>query len=154
MNATLEKHAPSKARYTRANQAPYMNKKLSKEIMKRSRLRNKFLNTKSDLDRKAYNKQRNYVVSLMRKEKKEFYGNLNTSVLTENRTFWKTVKPFLAEKSKKVSKITLIEDNQIISQDKQIAKIFNEYFISIPILNMPTNQEFEYSDSREGDPPL
>ena len=47
-----------------------MNKKLSKEIMKMSRLRNKFLNTKSDLDRKAYNKQRNYVVSLMRKEKK------------------------------------------------------------------------------------
>ena len=90
----------------------------------------------------------------MRKEKKEFYGNLNTSVLTENRTFWKTVKPFLAEKSKKVSKITLIEDNQIISQDKQIAKIFNEYFISIPILNMPTNQEFEYSDSPEEDPLL
>ena len=90
----------------------------------------------------------------LRKEKKEFYGNLNTSVLTENRTFWKTVKPFLAEKSKKVSKITLIEDNQIISQDKQIAKIFNEYFISIPILNMPTNQEFEYSDSPEEDPLL
>ena len=65
VNATLEKHAPSKTRYTRANQAPYMNKKLSKEIMKRSRLRNKFLNTKSDLDRKAYNKQRNYVVSLL-----------------------------------------------------------------------------------------
>ena len=151
VNATLEKHAPSKVRYTRANQAPYMNKKLSKEIMKRSRLRNKFLNTKSDLDRKAYNKQRNYVVSLLRKEKKEFYGNLNTSVLTENRTFWKTVKPFLAEKSKKVFKITLIEDNQVISQDKEIAKTFNEYCISIPILNMPTKQDFEYSDSPEED---
>ena len=62
-----------------------------------------------------------------------FYDNLNTSVLTENRTFWKTVKPFLAEKSKKVSKIELIEDNQIIPMDKQIAKIFNEYFVSIPI---------------------
>ena len=149
VNAILEKHAPSKKRYTRANQEPYMNKKLIKEIMKRSRLRNKFLNTKSDLDRKAYNKQINYVVSLLRKEKKEFYGNLNTRDLTENETFWKTVKPFLPEKSKKVSKITLIEDNQIISQDKQIAKIFNEYFISVPILNMPTNQQFEYSDSPE-----
>ena len=110
MNATLEKHAPSKTRYNRANQAPYMNKKLSKEIMRRSPLRNKFLNTKSDLDRKAYNKQRNYVVSLLRKEKKDFYGNLNTSVLTENKTVWKTVKPFLTEKSKKVSKITLTEE--------------------------------------------
>ena len=42
MNATLEKHAPSKTSYTIANQAPYMNKKLSKEIMKRSSLRNNF----------------------------------------------------------------------------------------------------------------
>ena len=47
-----------------------MNKKLSKEIMKRSRLRNKFRNTKSDLDRTACNKQRNYADSLLRKEKK------------------------------------------------------------------------------------
>ena len=64
-----------------------MNEKLSKKIMKRSRLRNKFLNKKSDLDRKAYNKQRNYVFSLLRKEKKEFYDNLNANVITENRTF-------------------------------------------------------------------
>ena len=47
-----------------------MNKKLNKKIMKRSCLRNKFLNTKSDFDRKAYNKQRNYVVSLFKKIKK------------------------------------------------------------------------------------
>ena len=52
VNVTLDKHAPSKARYTRANQAPYRNKKLRKEIMKRYRL-----STKSDLDRKAYNKE-------------------------------------------------------------------------------------------------
>ena len=72
MNVTLQKQGPIKKRYARANQAPYTNKKLSKEIMKRSRLRNKFLNTRSDLDRKAYNKQRNYVVSLLRKEKNNF----------------------------------------------------------------------------------
>ena len=38
--------------------------------MKRSRLRNKFLNTKSEIDRKAYNKQRNLSVSLIRSEKR------------------------------------------------------------------------------------
>ena len=53
-----------------ANQVPFITKTLSKEIMKRSRLRNKFLNTKFDIDRKVYKKQRNYVVSLLRKEKK------------------------------------------------------------------------------------
>ena len=39
VNATLEKYAPSKTKYTRANRVPYKNKNLSKEIMKRSRLR-------------------------------------------------------------------------------------------------------------------
>ena len=29
-----------------------------------------------------------------KQKKKEFYGNVNTNILTENRTFWKTVKPF------------------------------------------------------------
>ena len=70
VNIILEKHAPTEKKYIRANQAPYITKTLTKVIMKRSRLRNKFLNTKSDIDRKAYNKQRNYVVSLLRKEKK------------------------------------------------------------------------------------
>ena len=84
-----------------------MNKKLSNEILKRSRLRNKF-RIASDLDKKSYNWQRNYGVSLLRKN--EFYGNLNTNILTENRTFWKTVKPFLADKTKTFFRITLIED--------------------------------------------
>ena len=42
----FNEHAPLKKWYVRANQAPYMNKKLSKEVMKRSRLRNKFLKLK------------------------------------------------------------------------------------------------------------
>ena len=65
----------------------FITKTLSKEIMKRSRLRNKFLNTKSDIDRKVYNKQRNYVVSLLRKEKKDFYGNLDISKVRDNKSF-------------------------------------------------------------------
>ena len=56
MNVTLKKQGPSKIRYVGANQAHSMHKKLSKEIMERSQLRNRFWNTKSDLDREAYNK--------------------------------------------------------------------------------------------------
>ena len=76
MNITLDKHAPLEKRYVRAIQSPFMKKKLSKEIMKKSRLRNKFLNTKSDTDRNAYNKQRNYLASLLRNEKKNFIAIL------------------------------------------------------------------------------
>ena len=55
--------------------------------MKRSQLRNKFLNSKSDVDRRAYNKQRNLCVSLIRKEKKSFFSNLNTKDINDNKTF-------------------------------------------------------------------
>ena len=77
--------------------------------MKRSRLRNKFLNSKSDIDRKAYNPQRNLCVSLIRQAKKNFFSKLNTSDVTDNKTFRRTVKPFLTDKVKTKSKITLIE---------------------------------------------
>ena len=44
--------------------------------MRKTRLRNKFINFKTNADRIAYNKQRNYCVSLIRKEKKAYYSNL------------------------------------------------------------------------------
>ena len=90
----MHEHAPLKKRYVRANQEPFMNKKLSKEIMTRSRQRNKFLKNKTDANRKAYNKQRNYRVSLFRREKKCFFNNLEKKKIVDNKHFWQTVKPF------------------------------------------------------------
>ena len=57
--------------------------------MKRSRLRNKFLNTKSDIHRKACNKQCNLCVSVIRQEKKNFFNNISVRGITENQKFWK-----------------------------------------------------------------
>ena len=72
--------------------------------------------------------------------------------MTENRTFWKTVKPFLTDKTNKTSRITLIEEERVISQDHLIVKTFNKYFINIPIKNMPKNQEYEIFDTSEENP--
>ena len=77
-----------------------MNKKVNKEIMKISRLRNKLLTTKSNIYRKAYNKHHNLCVSLIRSEKKNFFSNINMSDITNNKTFWRTVKPFFTDKIK------------------------------------------------------
>ena len=66
----LQKHAPIKKRYVRANQASFINSKIHKEIMRRTRLRNKFINFKTDADRIVCNKQRNCCVSLIRKKKR------------------------------------------------------------------------------------
>ena len=125
--------------------------------MKRSRLRNKFLNTKSDIDRKAYNKQHNLCVSLIRSEKKNFFSNINTSDITDSKTFWKTVKPFFTDKIKTKSKITLIEKNIVsqegqekivsekkITEDQAVAEVFNKFFINIvPNLEISTDHGYD-----------
>ena len=46
----FNKHAPIKRKYFLANEAPFMTKGLHKVIKKKSRLRNKFLKTKSITD--------------------------------------------------------------------------------------------------------
>ena len=55
--------------------------------MKRSRLRNKFLNTKNDIDKKAYNKQRNFCLSFIKSAKKNFFSNINASDIIEKLVF-------------------------------------------------------------------
>ena len=40
---TLNKYAPRKTKHTRGNQMPFMMKDLSKNILKRLRIRNKYL---------------------------------------------------------------------------------------------------------------
>ena len=69
----LNKHAPMKQKYLRANQGRFMTKDLHKAIMKRSRLRNKFLRDRTDISREEYKKQRNLCVSLLKKAKKRSF---------------------------------------------------------------------------------
>ena len=66
--------------------------------MTRNRLRNKFLGTKSDIDRKAYNEQRNICVTLISQEKKSFNSKLNARDITDKKTFWEKVNPFFTDK--------------------------------------------------------
>ena len=61
---TLDKAAPVKQKYVRSNQSPFLNKQILKAIMNRTRLRNKFLRTRSAEDRFAYNQQRDFCLSL------------------------------------------------------------------------------------------
>ena len=46
----LEKHAPLKTKYVRINQSAFITKALRKEIMKRSRLRNRVIRQNSEVN--------------------------------------------------------------------------------------------------------
>ena len=86
-----------------------MNKHLQKVIMNRFRLLNRFRKEKTEAIRSAYKRQRNSCMKLLRKTKKEYYNNLDVKYITENKLFWKTVKPSFTDKTLKDERITLVE---------------------------------------------
>ena len=99
--------------------------------MNRTRLKNKFLKNRSIENNINYKRQRNYCVSLIRKEKKRFYRNLDTKHITDIRTFWSTVKPSFMDKSNNKQNITLLIDDKIICDKQNIVDSFNKYFSNI-----------------------
>ena len=56
----LNQHAPRKKKYVRGNNKPFMNKALSKAIMQRTKLGDKFLKDLSAANKFSYSKQRNW----------------------------------------------------------------------------------------------
>ena len=152
---TLDKYAPRKAKHARGNQMPFMTKDLSKNIMKRSRLRNKYLKNNNEENRKLYAKQRNYCVSLLRKTKKAYYENLDERKVSDNKLFWKTVKPSLSEKFNARERISLSENGKIVKTEKETAEVFNNFFGNIvKNLNISQYSDFDPIIEKDKDPTL
>ena len=109
----------------------FINKTLLKEIMKCTKLRKKIIKDRTEENRNSYASQRNYCVSFLKKTKQEYFGNLNEKNVCDNKTFWKTVKPFISDKIASKEQITLVLNNEIISRDSDVVQILNSFFSSI-----------------------
>ena len=51
--------------------------------------------------------------------------------VTDNKHFWKTIKPDFTDKIPKDEKIILVEDNKVITAETCLAKIFKDHFENI-----------------------
>ncbi len=127
----LNVQAPVKKKSIRANDGPFMTKALRKEHMHRTRLRNKCNKNRTEENLKAFKKQRNKCVKLLRRAKFDYYRNIDLDNLTDNHKFWKTVKPLFSDKVQVKSAITLVEDGKMVRKDSEIADIFNHFFANI-----------------------
>ena len=120
-----------------------MTKELHKRIMKRSRLRNKFLKNKNEINRNNYKLQRSYCIKLLKITKKQYFNNLNTSKVTDNRILWKTVVLLLTNKPSGGEEIILTEGNKNITNDAELCEVFNTYFANIAAkLNIPNANNY------------
>ena len=124
----LNIHAPLKKKVIRANHVPYMTKSLRKAIMKRSQLESKYLRNSTVENMKIYKKQKNFCSRLYKKERNKFYSELDIKNITDNKLFWKTMKPFLSDKCSQASKISLVQKGNVISDDQELGRTFNSFF--------------------------
>ncbi|NRA91023.1 MAG: hypothetical protein HRU43_07880, partial [Simkaniaceae bacterium] len=115
--------------------------------MKRTQLRNKYRKEKNEANERAYKKQRNMCVNLLKKVKTSYFGNLNPSLICDNKKFWNTVKPLLSEKTMSTDSITLVENNVMISDDLKVAEIFNYSFsTAVKNLNIENYEHFSFDE--------
>ena len=119
----LNIHAPLKKKILRHNNNCFVTKELRKAIMLRSKLKNIFTKNKTHFNWQKYKHQRNFCLNLLRKTKKQYFAKL-----ADNKLFWKNVKPYFSDKGPNSTRITLIETDKIITDEKQIANIMNEHF--------------------------
>ena len=143
----LHIHAPIKNKLLRANHVSYMTKALRKVIMKRSELKSKYVKNKTSENLKSYKKQRNFCSKLYKKERKKYYERPYLNNVTDSKKFWKTVKP-LSDKNTTLPKISLVQNDEIISDESKVANSFSNFFENaIHSLGIKTN---EYSNENYG----
>ena len=108
-----------------------MTKELRKAIMKRSQLKSRYNKNRNYENWFLYKKQRNFCVSLLRKTKRNYFKNVKMQDITDNKKFWKTIQPYFSDKGYNQTKITIVEKDSIITDEKKIATLMNNYFINI-----------------------
>ena len=53
---------------------------------------------------------------VLRKSKKEYYSSLDVKNITDNKTFWKILKPFLFDKVTSAQKLTVTDNDKIVKK--------------------------------------
>ena len=118
-------------KYIRANQSNFMTGKLSKAIMKRSKLHKIFVKEKSEASRKAYNIQRNYCVNPLKKTKRDYFENIKINNIADNKKFWQTVKPLFSDKINHRETIKLIDNELLYLMMKKLQKHSINIFVTL-----------------------
>ena len=68
--------------------------------------------------------------------------HIDTKNISDNKTFWKTVKPFISNKCRSSENIILVKGDDTISDKGQVVNIFNEFFANVvKNLNITINED-------------
>ena len=127
----IDEHVPMKERRSKTNKPPFMNCELRRAVYAKRMLRNKYRKCRSPGNWENYRKQRNLVTKLKRQSLRVYFFE-RCHGGPKSKDFWPTIKPFLSKKgSKDDPTILLNEGGQIISDQKEVCSVFNDFFVNV-----------------------
>ena len=135
MEGVINGHAPIKRRKAPKKPVPFMNAQLRKACHYKAMRRNKYFRhgrTKSLWE--LYRKSRNEASKLKVKSMKIYFEEKCKKQESSRNpgNFWKTIKPFMTEKSTSANScISLKVDESIISDPQAVCNVFNKYFSEV-----------------------
>ena len=76
-------------------------------------------------------KIRNLRVSLLGKTKRDYFKQLYSKVVSDNRKFWQTISPLFSEKALRKETIILKDNNRTTTNNHKLAETFSTFFSNI-----------------------
>ena len=142
----LDKHAPVVQRRIRIDSPPWFNEELYHAIQERDYL----LKLASRCEKGSpewtrYKRKKNSVIKLKDRLKREYYQKSITDSKSESRKLWKTLQNLVpGKKSDTVTPHSLNFDDKEISDKKEMASIFNNFFATV---GSKLGENFNFSDT-------
>ena len=139
INPIIDKYLPLKKlskKELKSHFKPWITLGLRKSMQRRDKLHKKFLKSKNTETKNEYHIQyktlRNEIVKLIRESKKLYYQTYFSENISNIKNTWKGIKQVININSKTNNQpSSLIIDNKLITEPKEIAGNFNDYFSSI-----------------------
>ena len=63
--------------------------------------------------------------------KKHYYSNLYIKKVTDIKTFWKTIKPFLSDEIVSNERIALIDNSETFATEQDTTNVLNTFFSNV-----------------------
>ena len=99
--------------------------------MTRSKLKRRYNLDRTTINFEKYKKERNICVNILPKSKKQYFNKIEVKNVTDNKKFWKTIRPKFSNKCKTANAIVLVEDEKILQDEKAIANTFNNHLTDV-----------------------
>jgi len=108
---------------------PIMDAKLKRAILFRNRRRNVYYRTRNPSHYVQYKCARNEVTKIKRASIAEYFKEKCNGNSTKS--FWSAIKPFCSDKMKARADISLIHNNELVTEKQSLCDIFCDFFTQI-----------------------